>query len=118
MDELWVPILRDLGVEGALEDVGLVNSRFDGDDARALVASKFATVVTEVLASQVVVTDPAPVVRHAASTTGAVVAREQAKDAVTRFERAVADGLRRDGELRITTEVVVVRGDDPDGTGG
>ena len=117
MDELWVPILRDLGVEGALEDVGLVNSRFDGDDARALVASAFGTVETEVLASQVVVTDPAPVVRHAASTTGAVIAREQAKDAVTRFEAAVADAIGRDGELRITTEVVVVRGDDPDGAG-
>jgi hypothetical protein len=45
------------------------------------------------------------------------VAREQAKDAVTRFERAVVDVLRRDGELRITTEVIVVRGDDPVGTG-
>ena len=117
MEELWVPILRDLGVEGALEDVGLVNSRFDGDDARALVASTFTSVETTVLASQVVVTDPAPVVRHAASTTGAVVAREQAKDAVTRFERAVADAIRRDGELRITTEVVVVRGDLPAGGG-
>jgi ubiquinone/menaquinone biosynthesis C-methylase UbiE len=117
MDELWVPILHDLGVEGALEDVGLVNSRFDGDDARSLVESTFTSVEVQVLASQVVVTDPAPVVRHAASTTGAVVAREQAKDAVSRFERAVTDVIDRDGELRITTEVVVVRGTGPDGPG-
>jgi SAM-dependent methyltransferase len=115
MDELWVPILRDLGVEGALEDVGLVNSRFDGEAARAAVAATFAAVEVQVLASQVVVTDPAPVVRHAASTTGAVVALEQATDAVGRFERAVADVVDRDGELRITTEVVVVRGERPGG---
>ena len=109
MDELWRPLLAELGVQGALEDVGLVNSRFDGDAARALLGRQCASVEERWLHAEVVLTDPGPVLRHAASTTGAVMAGAPRDELLRRFGDEVDARIRREGAFRITTEVVLMR---------
>ena len=109
MDELWRPLLAELDVEGALEDVGLVNSRFDGDAARELLGEQCRSVEERWLRAEVVVTDPGPLLRHAASTTGAVMAGEQRDELIRRFGHEVDARIRHEGAFRVTTEVVLLR---------
>ncbi len=57
------------------------------------------------LRSSVIVTDPAPVVRHAASTTAAQAVGEHREEMVGGLADAIASRIRRDGQFTITTEV-------------
>jgi hypothetical protein len=58
------------------------------------------------LRSSVVVTHAAPVIRHAASTTGTHLVGEHRDALLEEFAVEVDSQIRRDGQFRITTEVV------------
>jgi SAM-dependent methyltransferase len=106
MNALWLPMLERAGIRGDLEDVGLVNPRLTAGTAQQHVDTHFGGVSERWLRSSVVVTDAAPVLRHAASTTGAHTVGER-RDALLRDLAAEVDAqIRRDGQFRITTEVV------------
>lgn len=106
MNALWLPMLERAGIRGDLEDVGLVNPRLTAGTAQQHVEAHFGGVSERWLRSSVVVTDAAPVIRHAASTTGAHTVGER-RDALLRDLAAEVDAqIRRDGQFRITTEVV------------
>jgi SAM-dependent methyltransferase len=106
MDELWLPLLERAGGLDDLEDVGLVNARLTARDARRLLEEHFADVDERWLPSSVIVTDPGPVIRHAASTTGAHVVGAHRDDLLNELAASVSARIRHDGEFRITTEVV------------
>jgi hypothetical protein len=57
------------------------------------------------LCSSVIVTDPAPVVRHAASTTAAQAVGDQRNALVGELTLRIASEIRRKGQFAITTEV-------------
>jgi SAM-dependent methyltransferase len=106
MNEMWLPLLDRTGLRASLEDAGLVNPLVSAEDARRFVAVQFGDPVEHWLRSSVVVTDPAPVVRHAASTTAAQVVGQYRDELVRELAGAIAAHIRRDGEFTITTEVV------------
>ena len=105
MNELWLPLLDRTGLRAPLEDAGLVNQLVTADDARRFVAVQFGDPDEHWLRSSVVVTDPAPVVRHAASTIAARAVGEHRDELVHEFDDAISARIRRDGQFTITTEV-------------
>jgi hypothetical protein len=56
----------------------------------------------------VIVTDAAPVVRHAASTTAAQAVGEQREELIGELSDAITERIGRDGRFTITTEVAFV----------
>jgi SAM-dependent methyltransferase len=106
MDALWLPLLDEAGIRGRLEDLGLVNTRLGADIARPLLSDQFGAIEERVFRSSVVVTNPAPVVAHAASTTGARTVGDQRDAMLREFAAAIEDRIRRNGSFHITTEVV------------
>jgi len=106
MNDVWLPLLDQAGIRGNLEDVGLVNPRLTVGTAQQHVGAHFGEVSERWLRSSVVVTDAAPVIRHAASTTGAHLVGERRDALLDEFAVEVASQIRRDGQFRITTEVV------------
>jgi len=106
MNALWLPLLERAGVRGDLQDVGLVNPRLTAGTAQQLVGMHLQDVEERWLRSAVVVTEPAPVIRHAASTTGAHLVGEQRDELLAALADSVEGQIRRHGEFRITTEVV------------
>jgi SAM-dependent methyltransferase len=105
MNELWLPLLDRTGLRGSLEDTGLVNPRVTADDARRLIAAQLGEPDVRWLRSSVIVTDPAPVVRHAASTTAAQAVGDYREQLVNDLTDTIAARIRRDGQFTITTEV-------------
>lgn len=103
LNALWLPFLDKVGVRADVEDSGLANPRVTSDEARALLTEAFGTVEERALTSSVTVGEPDPIVRYAASTTGANTATE----VLERFATEVGARIDADGELRITTEVVM-----------
>jgi SAM-dependent methyltransferase len=113
MNEVWLPLLDQAGIRGNLEDAGLVNPRLTVGTAQEHVGRHFGEVSERWLRSSVVVTDAAPVIRHAASTTGAHLVGERRDGLLEEFAVAVDSQIRRDGESRITTEVVFLTATKP-----
>jgi SAM-dependent methyltransferase len=108
MNELWFPLLDRTGVRAPLEDSGLVNPRVSADDARLFVTMHFQHPSVHWLRSSMIVTDPAPVVRHAASTTAAQTVGEHRDELIGELSDAITSQIRRDGQFTITTEVAFI----------
>lgn len=108
MNEIWLPLLNDVGLGDRLRTLGLVNARVRADDARALLGAAFGQVEQVRLRSRVVVTDPEPVIRHAASTAGADGTGQDREDLLGRFRDRIRDRIGETGDFRITTEVVLL----------
>jgi SAM-dependent methyltransferase len=106
MNELWLPLLERAGIRAELEDVGLVNLRLTARATQRLLVKHFPDVDERWLPSSVVVTDPGPVIRHAASTTGAHVVGDRRAELLDQLAVSLDARIRRNGEFRITTEVV------------
>jgi SAM-dependent methyltransferase len=113
MNALWLPLLDRAGIRGNLEDVGLVNPRLTVGTAQEHVCESFGEVSERWLRSVVVVTDAAPVIRHASSTTGAHLVGERRDALLSEFAAEVDSQIRRDGQFRITTEVVFLSATKP-----
>jgi ubiquinone/menaquinone biosynthesis C-methylase UbiE len=75
------------------------------EDAQRFVAMQFPEPFVHWLRSSVVVTDAAPVVRHAASTTAAQATGEHREELVGALSDAITARIGRDGQFTITTEV-------------
>src|ERR1700730_2702109 len=108
MNALWLPLLDRTGLRVPLEDAGLVNPRVIADDARRLVSLHFQDPSMHWLRSSVIVTDAAPVIRHAASTTAAQAVGEQSEKLMRELSDAITAQIGRDGRFTITTEVAFV----------
>jgi hypothetical protein len=105
MNELWFPLLDRTGMRVSLEDTGLVNPRVTADEAHHFVAMRFPDPDVHWLRSSVIVTDAAPVVRHAASTTAAQAVGDRREELIAELADAITARIRRDGQFTITTEV-------------
>ena len=105
MNELWLPLLDRVGLRAPLADAGLVNPRVTADDARRFVAKHFEDPYVHWLRSSVIVTDAAPVIRHAASTTAAQAAGKHRDELIGELSGAITSRIHRDGRFTITTEV-------------
>jgi SAM-dependent methyltransferase len=108
MNELWLPLLDRTGLRLSLEDAGLVNPRVTADEALPFVTEQFGTADMHWLRSSVIVTDPAPVVRHVASTTAAQAVGAHREEIVEELTESIAAQIRRAGRFTITTEVALV----------
>lgn len=108
MNELWLPLLDRTGLRAPLEDSGLVNPRVTADDALRFVGMHFQDPSVHWLRSSVIVTDPAPVVRHAASTTAAQAVGQYREELMVELSDAITARVRRDGQFTITTEVAFI----------
>jgi SAM-dependent methyltransferase len=106
MDALWLPLLSEAGIRGRLEDLGLVNTRLNADVAHTVLSRSFDAIEERAFRSSVVVTEPAPVVAHAASTTGARTVGDKREPLLSRFSAAIDERIALDGSFQITTEVV------------
>jgi SAM-dependent methyltransferase len=104
-NELWMPLLAEAGLDDTLEELGLVNNRLTPCRLREILDHHFVRVTTRLLASQVILRDPAPLLRHAASTSAAQVTEELGVEMMARLDAAAARVIRRHGALRITTEI-------------
>ena len=78
------------------------------NDARALLTGAFSQVEEVQLRSRVIVADPEPVVRHAASTAGADGTGQDRETLLGRFSDRIRERIRDSGEFRVTTEVVLL----------
>jgi SAM-dependent methyltransferase len=105
MNELWLPLLDRTGLRVSLEDAGLVNPRVTADEAGDLLVRAFGDRDVRWLRSSVIVTDPAPVVGHAASTTAAQAVGVQREGLIDELREAISARIDRDGQFTITTEV-------------
>jgi len=105
MNELWLPLLDRTGLRAPLEDAGLVTQRVMADDARRYVSMHFRDPEMRWLCSSVIVTDPAPVVRHAANTTAAHAVGDYREELIGELADAIRSHISREGQLTITTEV-------------
>jgi SAM-dependent methyltransferase len=105
LEDVWRAVLagRQAGAGGA--DVALTNSRFGSVQATAVLERHFKKVTTHMRRSVVVVDDPSPLLRHARSTVGA---QNAGPTPLAELERRLAERLRTDGELRVTTEVALI----------
>jgi SAM-dependent methyltransferase len=108
MNELWLPLLERTGLRASLEDVGLVNPRVSADEARRYVTAQFGDADVRWLRSAVIVTDAAPVARHAASTTAAQAVGEHRDELIGELSDEIKARIARDGQFTITTEVAFV----------
>jgi SAM-dependent methyltransferase len=113
MNALWLPLLDRAGIKGDLQDVGLVNPRLTVGTAQQLVEMHLRDVEERWLRSPVVVDHAEPVIRHAESTTGAHVVGEQRDELLGELAESVEAQIQRDGEFRITTEVVFLTATNP-----
>ena len=104
----WTPLVGELGVRGDLEDIGLVNPRLRSDQAHELLKHSFPNVLARLLRTKVVLTDPEPAVRHAASTTAAHTLGAQHPELLDRLRADISECIARDGDFRITSEVALL----------
>jgi SAM-dependent methyltransferase len=105
MNELWLPLLDQTGLRVPLEDAGLVNPRVTAADAERFVSLHFEDSSVHWLRSSVIVTDAAPVIRHAASTTAAQAVGDRREELIGELSDAITAQIRREGQFTITTEV-------------
>ncbi len=105
--EVWRQLVDEVGARGDPEDLDLTNDRFRPEEARSVLREVFDTVTERTLRSAVVVADPEPLLRHAASTTAARETAGPHPELLDRLRASVANAIARDGEFRVTTEPVV-----------
>lgn len=103
--QLWVPLLVEAGLDHTLRDLGLVNNRLPAVKLLEILDERFENVTARTLTSQVILDDPGPLIRHAASTAAARVADDLGAIMIARLRAAAAAVIRRHGVLRITTEI-------------
>jgi hypothetical protein len=82
-----------------------VNPRVTADDARRLITAQLGEPDVRWLRSSVIVTDPAPALRHAASTTAAQAVGHRREELLDALTDAITARIHRDGQFTITTEV-------------
>ena len=111
--ELWMPLLAEAGLDVTLREFGLVNDRLAPDRLEEILGDHFERVTSRTLTSQVMLQEPGPLLRHAASTSAAKVTDEQGAGMIARLDAAAAAKIRRDGVLRITTEIAWFRATGP-----
>ena len=105
--DLWIPLLEEEGIDGDLRDLGFLNTRLPPATLGEMLTDAFDKVDLTILASEVVLTDPGPLLRHASSTTAAKVTAERGADMIARLSAAVSAVIADTGDFRITTEVAL-----------
>jgi threonine aldolase/SAM-dependent methyltransferase len=105
--ELWVPIVGAAGLDAELRDLGLVNSRLPVERLRSMLEACFDDVSLTVLSSVVRLDDPEPLLRHARTTTAALVTGAQGQAMLDQLGHAVTGLIASNGVFRLTTEVAM-----------
>ena len=105
--QLWSALLRDARVSQQMHDLGLTNTRLSVPRLEELLKRNFPDVHLSTLTSQVVLRNPAALVRFASSTTAAKLAAAQGADMPARLGAAVDDIIAAQGAFRLTTEVAL-----------
>jgi hypothetical protein len=100
-------VLDELHVRGDLQELSLVNTMFPPREARALLEANFASVTERRLTAPVVVTEPGPILRHAASTAAAHTSTRDNPEVISRMEMHVASVIAREGSFRTTSDTAL-----------
>jgi SAM-dependent methyltransferase len=104
MNAMWLSVLDELHIRGDLRELELVNTMFPPREARVLLGASFSNVVERGLAAPVLVPDPGPVLRHAASTTAAHSSALHNPEVIDRMRAHVASVIARDGVFRTMSD--------------
>jgi SAM-dependent methyltransferase len=107
MNAAWLGVLDELHVRGDLQELSLVNTMFPPREARALLGANFASVTERRLTAPVVVPEPGPVLRHAASTAAAHTSTRDNPEVIDRMEAHVASVIAREGSFRTTSDTAL-----------
>ena len=106
----WRRLVDEVGARGDPEDLDLTNPGFRPEEARSVLREVFDTVTERTLPSAVIVSDPEPLLRHAASTTAVREIAGPHPELLDRLRASVASAIARDGQFRVTTEAIVFLG--------
>ena len=107
MNAMWLSVLDELDIRGDLRELELVNTMFPPREARVVLSSHFSDVVERRLAAPVLVPDPGPVIRHAASTAAAHSGTLHNPEVIDRMRARVASVIARDGVFRTTSDTAL-----------
>jgi SAM-dependent methyltransferase len=107
MNATWLGVLDELHVRGDLQELSLVNTMFPPREARALLEANFASVTERRLTAPVVVPEPGPILRHAASTAAAHTSTRDNSEVISRMETHVASVIAREGSFRTTSDTAL-----------
>lgn len=105
--QLWSDLSREARLSQELQDLGLTNTRLPVSRLEELLRAYFPEVQLSALTSEVVLRDPAALIRFASSTTTAKLAMAQGTDMPARLGAAVDDIIGAEGAFRVTTEVAL-----------
>jgi SAM-dependent methyltransferase len=104
-ERAWVSLVADAGLDDGDADLRSVNDRLSAARLKEILGARFGRVVSRMLSSQVLRDTPEPLLRHAASTTAAREANRRGTNLIALLRALADDIIKRDGLLRITTEV-------------
>ncbi|WP_298210042.1 class I SAM-dependent methyltransferase [Ferrimicrobium sp.] len=105
---LWSELLDERGLDTTNSDLSLTNIELPTDRLLTYVRQHFIDVNYELLTSSIIVTEPEVLVAYAASTTAAVATEELGYNLLPAFGDRIRKHIERDGEYRLTTQVVLV----------
>lgn len=105
IDRIWTALVAGAGLDATQPDLTLRNDQLPPAVLDDLLQARFASVQRRDLVSAVVVDDPAPVLRHATTTTGVRTAVAQAPGLLDQLSEELVARIRRDGEFRLTTSI-------------
>jgi SAM-dependent methyltransferase len=107
LNAIWRRLVDEAGASGDPENVELANPLFGPEHARRVLGKVFDTVTERALASTVVVSDPEPLLRHAATTTAARETAGAHPALLDQLRSSVAAVIAREGEFRVATSVAM-----------
>ncbi|MGC9154986.1 MAG: class I SAM-dependent methyltransferase [Ferrimicrobium sp.] len=105
---LWGELLDDRGLDTTNSDLSLMNLELPTDRLLAEVQESFIDVDYRLLAGSITLSEPAALVSYAASTTAAMATNELGYDLLPAFGERIREHIVREGEYRLTTEVILV----------
>ena len=107
MSAMWLGVLDELHVRVDPQELSLVNTMFPPREARALLGANFSSVTERRLTAPVVVAEPGPILRHAASTAAAHTITRTNPEVIDRMGARVASVIARDGTFRTTSDTAL-----------
>lgn len=105
---LWNELLDKNGLDVANSDLSLMNLELPTDRLLTEVQRHFVDVDYHLVNSLIILTEPAALVTYAASTTAAMTTNELGYDLLPAFGERIREHILREGEYRLTTEVILV----------
>lgn len=111
--KLWDELLEDADIDLTDSDSRLMNLELPVDRLLAMLERSFDEVEFDLLTSSLHILNPEVLVKYAASTTAAITTKDKGFDLLPALTERVSTLIARDGELKLTTQVILIRAKRP-----